>query len=87
MTINHLTVMVTPAKMSAMRTFYRTVLKPLGYTELVPISDSYIGFGSDYPYLWLQSRPDGSKTQAPVHVAIDAPGKLRFPRFLEKDMC
>lgn len=75
MTINHLSLMVSLAKMPTMRAFYRTVLKPLGYTEMIVVSDSYVGFGSDYPYLWLRALPEG-KTPVPVHVAIDAAGEL-----------
>ncbi|TVY65701.1 hypothetical protein LSUE1_G006475 [Lachnellula suecica] len=64
--------MVSQAKFPAMRAFYGKVLKPVGYQEMIPVSDSYVGFGSDYPYLWLRSLPDGTAS-VPTHLAIDAP--------------
>lgn len=65
--------MVSRIKMPAMRAFYGSVLKPLGYSEMIPISDSYIGFGNDYPYLWLKALPEGAAS-VPTHLALDAPG-------------
>ena len=76
MTINHFNLMVSRAKMPAMRTFYKSVLAPLGYTEMIHVSDSYVGLGSDYPYLWLRTVPEGTTT-VPTHIAIDAPGMFR----------
>jgi len=73
MTINHVFVMVSSARMQAMRTFYGKVLKPIRYTEMLVVNDSYIGYGSDYPYLWLKALPEG-KTSVGTHIAIDAPG-------------
>ena len=59
--------------MPAMRTFYKNVLMPLGYTELIHVNDNYVGYGTDYPYLWLKAIPEG-KSSLPTHVAFDAPG-------------
>lgn len=70
--------MVSNAKMPAMRAFYRKALQPLGYTEMIVVNDSYVGFGSDYPYLWLKALPDG-QTSVPIHVAIDSPGECIYP--------
>lgn len=76
MTINHVFVYVNPQRMTAMRSFYKNVLKPLGYTEMIrAFEDRTVGFGSDYPYLWLQAVPEGHKPY-PVHVAIDASSKI-----------
>ncbi|KAF2108615.1 hypothetical protein BDV96DRAFT_652557 [Lophiotrema nucula] len=73
MTINHVFVYVKAQSMPAMRSFYKAVLSPLGYTEMIrAFEDKTIGYGSDYPYLWLQAVPEGHKPY-PVHVAIDAP--------------
>ncbi|KAF2653021.1 hypothetical protein K491DRAFT_695079 [Lophiostoma macrostomum CBS 122681] len=59
--------------MAVMRSFYRQALKPLGYTEMIRASEeSIIGYGSDYPYLWLKAVPENHNPY-PVHVAIDAP--------------
>lgn len=75
MTINHVFVYVTAQRMAAMRSFYRSVLNPLGYTEMIrAFEGKTIGYGSDYPYLWLQQVPEGHKPY-PAHVAIDAPSK------------
>lgn len=74
MTVNHVFLMVSHVKMPAMRSFYQSILKPLGYTEMITVSESYIGFGSDYPYFWLKSLPEG-KESVPTHIALDAPGK------------
>jgi hypothetical protein len=49
-------------------------------SELIPVSDSYIGFGSDFPYLWLKAISDDTPS-VPVHIAIDAPGKPLIPNF------
>jgi len=60
--------------MPAMRAFYTNALKPLGYTEMIHANgDKTLGFGSDYPYVWLQQIPEGHQPY-PVHIAIDAPG-------------
>jgi len=64
-----------------MVTFYRTSLKPLGYNELVSAFDAtVVGFGSDFPYLWVKQVPEGDKPYA-THVAIDAPGRFLYPGF------
>lgn len=65
--------------MPAMRAFYGNILKPLGYKEMIFVSDSWIGFGSDYPYLWLKTVPEGI-AHVPTHLAIDAPGNS-YPRY------
>jgi hypothetical protein len=73
MTINHVFVYVKASRMAAMRSFYRQTLKPLGYTEMIrAFEEKTVGFGSDYPYLWLQVVPEDHRPY-PVHVAIDAP--------------
>ncbi|KAF2495606.1 hypothetical protein BU16DRAFT_618380 [Lophium mytilinum] len=73
MTINHLFLLVTPGRLPALRTFYRNVLQPVGYTEMiVAFNETIIGFGSDYPYLWLKALPEG-QTPTPTHIAFDAP--------------
>ena len=69
MTINHLYLLVSHAKMPAMTAFYKNVLAPLGYTQMITVSERHIGFGSDYPYLWLKSLPEGKESN-PTHVAI-----------------
>lgn len=73
MTINHIFLRVSQANMPALRQFYRSALKPLGYTEMIVANEGLIGFGSDYPYFWLQALPD-DKTPLPTHIAFDAPG-------------
>lgn len=65
--------------MPAMRAFYRSILNPLGYSEMITVSESYVGFGSDYPYLWLKALPEG-KESVPTHIALDAPGNIQLPR-------
>lgn len=46
--------MVSASKIPTLRSFYRTILQPLGYTEMIDVKDGNIcGFGSDYPYFWL----------------------------------
>ncbi|KAH8591456.1 glyoxalase/bleomycin resistance protein/dioxygenase [Bisporella sp. PMI_857] len=71
MTINHFNLLVSQAKMPVMRTFYKNILKPLGYTEMIHVNDNYVGFGTDYPYLWLKALPVESAV-IPTHVAFDA---------------
>ncbi|KAL3475440.1 glyoxalase/bleomycin resistance protein/dioxygenase [Aspergillus californicus] len=73
MTINHIFVWATASKLPSLRTFYQTVLAPIGYKELICVENSrLIGFGSDYPYFWLKALPEG-KASMPVHIAFDAP--------------
>lgn len=75
MTINHVFVWVSRSGMEPMRHFYRSVLAPLGYTEIIrAYNETLIGYGSDYPYLWLKIAPEG-KQFFPTHIAIDAPGE------------
>ena len=81
MTINHIFVWANPRNLSALRTFYRTVLAPVGYKELICAEKStLIGFGSDYPYFWLKALPEG-KTTMPVHIAFDAPSWTAVDEF------
>ncbi|KAL4780578.1 glyoxalase/bleomycin resistance protein/dioxygenase [Aspergillus varians] len=73
MTINHIFVWATATNLPSLRIFYRTVLAPIGYKELICVNNnSLIGFGSDYPYFWLKALPEGKSTM-PVHIAFDAP--------------
>ncbi|KAL2073436.1 hypothetical protein VTL71DRAFT_10760 [Oculimacula yallundae] len=76
--INHFFLMVSASKMPALRNFYRTILQPLGYTEMIVVKDGNIcGFGSDYPYFWLKALPEG-KEPVPTHIAIEAKGIQLF---------
>lgn len=86
MTINHVFVHVSAAQFAAMRAFYGTVLRPLGYTEMMHPRDDLLAFGSDYPYLWLK-RVD-AETMAgakllPTHIALDAPDQAAVRTFFE----
>jgi hypothetical protein len=73
MTINHVFVWGSAAKFVALRSFYRTVLQPIGYNEMICVNnDALIGYGSDYPYFWLKKLPEGKDT-LPTHIAFDAP--------------
>jgi hypothetical protein len=82
MTINHFFMYVAAHRMPIMRAFYADALKPLGYSELIPVPGGQLyGFGSDYPYLWLQALPEG-QTANPIHVAIDAPSMFFRPQCL-----
>ncbi|KAJ5659170.1 hypothetical protein N7507_005621 [Penicillium longicatenatum] len=73
MTINHVFVWVSRSGMEPMRHFYRSALASLGYTEIIcAYNETLIGYGSDYPYLWLKIVPEG-KQFFPTHIAIDAP--------------
>ncbi|KAJ4303797.1 hypothetical protein N0V90_002698 [Kalmusia sp. IMI 367209] len=78
MTINHLFVYVQPQRMASMRSFYRAILQPLGYTELLYANGGKIlGFGSDYPYIFLQQVPENHQPY-PAHIAVDAPSKTLY---------
>ncbi|KAL3490104.1 glyoxalase/bleomycin resistance protein/dioxygenase [Aspergillus germanicus] len=81
MTVNHIFVWATPSKLPALRAFYRTVLAPIGYKELiVAFNETHIAYGSDYPYFWLKALPEGKET-LPVHVAFDAPNWAAVDEF------
>src|SRR4051794_536751 len=45
----------------------------LVYSEMIVVNDFYVGFGTDYPYLWLKALPQG-KSSVATHLALDAPG-------------
>ncbi|CAG8959029.1 hypothetical protein HYFRA_00012189 [Hymenoscyphus fraxineus] len=83
MTINHLFLMVPSIHASTLRTFYRQALRPLSYTELIVASETYIGYGSDYPYFWLKPYASNASTAAPVptHIAFDAPSQPAVDEF------
>ena len=80
MTINHAFLYVTASKFPALHSFYHTILKPLGYTEMIRANDSLIGYGSDYPYLWLKALLPGQNS-LPTHIAIDAPDFAAVDQF------
>lgn len=74
MTINHVFIRVTASRFAAVRQFYTTALQPLGYRELLTVDpNSYVGIGSDYPYIFLRALPEG-QANLPIHIAIDAKG-------------
>ncbi|KAH6722102.1 glyoxalase/bleomycin resistance protein/dioxygenase [Leptodontidium sp. 2 PMI_412] len=81
--INHLFLMVSASRIPALRSFYRTVLQPLGYTEMIAVKDGNLcGFGSDYPYFWLKALPEG-KEPVPTHIAIEAKDPAAVDKFYE----
>jgi hypothetical protein len=64
---------VKPALMPSMRAFYRSTLRPIGYTEMISVFEGKtVGYGSDYPYVFLQQVPEGHEPY-PAHFALDAP--------------
>ena len=72
MTINHIYIRVTASRFASVRNFYITALKPLGYREILTIDpNSYVGIGSDYPYLFLRALPEDQQS-LPTHIAFDA---------------
>lgn len=78
MTINHIFVWASMAKARSLQAFYRTILKPIGYTELIRVNDgNLVGYGSDYPYLWLKTLPV-DKSPLSTHIAFDAPSEFLF---------
>lgn len=76
MTINHVFFWASKANFQSLRLFYRIVLQPIDYVEMIHASgNTLIGYGSDYPYFWLKQLPDGN-VPLPTHIAFDAPGKI-----------
>ncbi|TGO33418.1 hypothetical protein BHYA_0247g00080 [Botrytis hyacinthi] len=83
MTINHIFFNASAAKFQTLRSFYEVVLKPIGYTEMICANnDALIGYGSDYPYFWLQKLSEG-QTPIPTHVAFDALNREAVDQFYE----
>jgi hypothetical protein len=81
MTINHVFIMVKQSQMLAVRSFYSATLLPIGYTEMLRVSGgNIIGYGSDYPYLFLKAVPE-DQTTAVTHVAFDAPSDAAVDEF------
>ncbi|KAJ5437537.1 hypothetical protein N7445_006081 [Penicillium cf. griseofulvum] len=75
MTLNHIFFWASAAKYTSLRSFYRIVLQPIGYCEIIRVNnDALIGYGSDYPYFWLKRLPE-DKDPLPTHVSFDAPSK------------
>ncbi|KAJ5638332.1 hypothetical protein N7490_008211 [Penicillium lividum] len=75
MTINHVFLWGSPAKFQSLRAFYRAILQPVGYNEMIRVNDDcLIGYGSDYPYFWLKQLP-ADRTTMPTHIAFDAPSE------------
>lgn len=75
MTINHVFVWVSVAKWENLQGFYRVVLQPIGYTEMIRAkSGNLLGYGSDYPYFWLKKLPV-DKEPLPTHISFDAPSR------------
>jgi hypothetical protein len=76
MTINHIFVWASAARFQSLQSFYRAILQPVGYTEMISVNgNALIGFGSDYPYFWLKQLPEG-KEPLPTHIAFDAPSEI-----------
>lgn len=84
MTINHIFFWASASKIAALRSFYRAILQPLGYTEMIRANnEALIGYGSDYPYFWLKKLPEGKEPLA-THIAFDAPSKPPYIGYLEE---
>lgn len=81
MTINHSFVWTSAAKWESLQAFYRAVLQPIGYTEMIRVtSGNLLGYGSDYPYFWLK-KLSGEKEPLPIHFAFDAPSGFSLCRY------
>lgn len=81
MTINHVFLIVSQSRLPVLRAFYQATLKPLGYTEMIQVAnETLIGYGSDYPYLWLKGVPDDQPI-TPTHIALDAPSNAAVDSF------
>ncbi|KAJ5127428.1 hypothetical protein N7448_008207 [Penicillium atrosanguineum] len=75
MTINHVFMWASAARSESLQAFYRAVLRPIGYTEMIRANDgNLVGYGSDYPYFWLQTL-SADKNPLPTHIAFDAPSE------------
>ncbi|QKX55608.1 uncharacterized protein TRUGW13939_02704 [Talaromyces rugulosus] len=83
MTINHVFVWASKANFQFLRSFYRAVLQPIDYVEMICASENtLIGYGSDYPYFWLKQLPD-AKAPLPTHIAFDAPNQEAVDHFYQ----
>jgi hypothetical protein len=87
MTINHIFLNVSPSTLPRLRTFYTAILKPLGYIEHIAQPNRLFGYGTDYPYFWLNACAQ-LETQKPVptHIAIEAKDFEAVDRFYEAAM-
>jgi hypothetical protein len=73
---------VSPSGMARMKEFYRTVLAPLDYKEMVHNDDNtLIGFGDGdhLPCLYLKIATDGQEFSS-EYIAIDAKGEFSPPK-------
>ncbi|KAJ5375702.1 hypothetical protein N7517_007708 [Penicillium concentricum] len=83
MTVNHIFFWASAAKYTSLRSFYRAILQPIGYSEMIRVNnDALIGYGSDYPYFWLKKLPE-DKDPLPTHIAFDAPSREAVDQFYQ----
>lgn len=61
--------MVSTSNFPALSTFYAAILTPLSYSTYLS-RPNFIGFVSDYPYIWLKALPPDVKP-VPTHIAFD----------------
>jgi hypothetical protein len=81
MTINHLMLKVHKDSFPKMREYYITILEPLGYVEMMH-SDSFAGFGSDHPFLFMKAVEEHP---SPMHFALNAPGSSNIMPAFKSD--
>ncbi|OQE34838.1 hypothetical protein PENCOP_c015G05148 [Penicillium coprophilum] len=83
MTVNHVFFWASAANFNSLRSFYRTILQPIGYSEMICVNnDALIGYGSDYPYFWLK-KLSADKETLPTHIALDAPSREAVDQFYQ----
>lgn len=69
--IDHISIQVRD--LSASRTYYMSVLKPLGF-DILADRPATVGFGKRYPEFWLNARPDAAPLPPEIgsHVCLRA---------------
>ncbi|KAJ5980531.1 hypothetical protein N7481_007829 [Penicillium waksmanii] len=62
MTINHIFVWASTAKAQSLQAFYRTILKPIGYSELIRVNDgNLVGYGRSTEAVIMEDRAYGKR--------------------------
>ena len=75
MTIDHLGLRVPAESFQAVLEFYKTVLTPLGYKEMMRPMDTVVGLGVTMPDFWILGRAEEQpSTVGRIHLAFSAAG-------------
>jgi hypothetical protein len=65
--------------------FYKAALKPLGYEKVFEVGSGTVGFGVKN-FDWFVSSTEKDDVTSKVHMAFEAPGKLKYPASFRREL-